>query len=89
MAFLDCAAGQLRALLRSWLIFSLCHIFFMSHTEIREPNFSQYEINISQNWWQRHLLSLNFVFFSFLLWESRVTEVIFWEICVRFHPQFE
>lgn len=26
--FLDCAAGQLRALLRSWLIFSLCHIFF-------------------------------------------------------------
>lgn len=61
--FLDCAAGQLRALLRSWLIFSLCHIFFMSHTEIREPNFSKYEINISQNWWQRHLLSLNFVFF--------------------------
>lgn len=37
--------------------------FFMSHTEIREPNFSNFEINISQNWWQRHLFSLNFVFF--------------------------
>lgn len=46
-------------LLRSWLIFSLCHIFFVSHAEIREPNFSKYEIN----WWQRHLFSLNFVSF--------------------------
>lgn len=50
-------------LLRSWLIFSLCHIFFMSNSEIREPNFSKYEINISQNWWQRHLFCLNFVLF--------------------------